>query len=339
VALSTERRAGLFGAQLSVLVRDHFDVSVGEPDGFGSGAAVAVGGTGWFLAGREGRRSLGRALAWAHAKDIDRLCVLVADADELAVGTVARQATLFDGEIDVFAAVERDLVRAEPGPHLVEPDPPPNIDLLVELLTGVGIDVVVEHGVVTGQIEGLEVARVVVDDEGPQLQVGMGVNDRDAFMQMHGAVPTAEALATVIESVRPHRRPGAVGHPISRIALERWRRERLCQEPALIGMASLESLPPMFPATSVQESVAAGAIGISAVGKPTVVVTSAGIDLDLVPTAADLRHREAVHRADGRSIDLLLALPPRDAHPVTTALAARLRSPATVIGFDPLEAG
>jgi hypothetical protein len=57
-----------------------------------------------------------------------------------------------------------------------------------------------------------------------------------------------------------------------------------------------------------------------------VVVCSVGIDLDLVPFAADARG--AVGLADAR---LLLAVPERDDHPVTRAVATRLRQPAEVV--------
>ena len=55
-----------------------------------------------------------------------------------------------------------------------------------------------------------------------------------------------------------------------------------------------------------------------------VVVTSTGIDLDLVPTAADLR---LAHAPGAR---LVLAVPERDAHPVTRRLAGELVEPAEV---------
>jgi hypothetical protein len=58
------------------------------------------------------------------------------------------------------------------------------------------------------------------------------------------------------------------------------------------------------------------------------VVASTGIDLDLVPTAADVRAREAP------AARLVLAVPPRDASPVTRDLAGALRVPAEVAEVD-----
>jgi hypothetical protein len=59
-----------------------------------------------------------------------------------------------------------------------------------------------------------------------------------------------------------------------------------------------------------------------------VVVASTGIDLDLVPTAADVRDREA---PDAR---LVLAVPPRDASPVTRDLAGALLRPGELAEVD-----
>ena len=56
-----------------------------------------------------------------------------------------------------------------------------------------------------------------------------------------------------------------------------------------------------------------------------VVVCSVGIDLDLVPSAADAR------LALDPAARLLLALPERDVHPVTRRLAARLVEPAEIV--------
>ena len=69
----------------------------------------------------------------------------------------------------------------------------------------------------------------------------------------------------------------------------------------------------------------AAASGTDLDGSPLVVVCSVGIDLDLVPSAADVR------LADGRGARLVLAVPERDVHPVTVALAGMLADPATVV--------
>ena len=58
-------------------------------------------------------------------------------------------------------------------------------------LRAAGAEPVVEGGVLTGEVLGLEVARVVTDAEGSRLEVGVGKHDRHAQRIMGGDVPTA----------------------------------------------------------------------------------------------------------------------------------------------------
>ena len=69
----------------------------------------------------------------------------------------------------------------------------------------------VEHGVLVGEVRGLEVCRVVTDAQtgAARLEVGIGQHDREAFQMLHGDVPTVEALAKVVAAVAPHREYGA----------------------------------------------------------------------------------------------------------------------------------
>jgi hypothetical protein len=62
-----------------------------------------------------------------------------------------------------------------------------------------------------------------------------------------------------------------------------------------------------------------------ATASDAVVVCSVGVDLDLVPAAAEARLALA---PDAR---LVLAVPERDDHPATRALAKRLKVPAEVV--------
>ena len=72
------------------------------------------------------------------------------------------------------------------------------------------------------------------------------------------------------------------------------------------------------------------ALGAGVDGAPVVVVCSAGVDLDLVPFAADAR--EALADSGAR---LILVVPEGDDHPVTRRLAARLAVPAEVVTVPP----
>lgn len=58
-----------------------------------------------------------------------------------------------------------------------------------------------------------------------------------------------------------------------------------------------------------------------------VVVCSTGIDVDLVPAAADVR------LTDGRQARLILAVPEADDHPLIRDLAGALAEPAEIVAI------
>lgn len=239
---------------------------------------------------------------------------------------LARRAELFDPTPRVLAVDGPALVPVDPAPPVEHEAPSPLTEEFALLLADAGADVVREHGVVTGEVLGLEIARVVVDDDGDAaLEVGVGRHDREAFQMVHGEVPTREALATVIAAVRENRRVGAEAHPLHRLAPERWVRSVLAEHPDLVGARRLEPVPAPLPRESVKDVVAACLVGEDGRGAPVVVACSVGVDLDLVPTAADVR----AHHAPGAG--LVLALPARDDQPVTRRIAALLREPAEIV--------
>ncbi len=105
-----------------------------------------------------------------------------------------------------------------------------------------GCDVVVEHGVVIGEVLGLEVARVVEQAGGtPRLEVGVGRHDREAFAIIHGDRPDRRgpraAWSTPCASTAAPTRPSTrcTGSPP-----ERWLREVVLADPAIVGAAPLE---------------------------------------------------------------------------------------------------
>jgi hypothetical protein len=264
---------------------------------------------------------LGRALAWAQHREHDELDVLVTgDA-----GVVARRAAQFSTPPRVWEVVERSVTPATPAAAHQPANPSPDALELVDLLAGSGADIVIEHGVVMGEVAGLEVARIVSGADGAHVEVGVGRHDREAFALVHGDVPTADALASVVESVRSHRRSGGPMHPLARLAAERWLRASLVADPGSVGVRALEPVEPTIARASVKDVTAAVAVGVDRDGGPVVVACSVGIDLDLVPAAADAR----LSYAPGAR--LLLVLPARDAHPVTRRLGEALRDPAEVV--------
>jgi hypothetical protein len=290
------------------------------------GGAALVGGDGaWVLADAEPARALGPALAVARrAGATGPVNVVVEDA----AGLLARRASQFAEPPVVWLVSGTSLARAEPEPLPAIPPLDPRVAPFADVLAAAGADPVVEHGRLIGEVDGLEVARVVVDAEGPHLEVGVGRFDREAHALVSGDRPTAETLADVVAFVRRHRVRGGDNHPLLGLAADRWLRSRLLHEPSLVGADHLAPLAPVVEAPDLRTPWPAPATGVDVEGRPVVVVASVGVDLDLVPAAADAR------LADGRGARLVLAVAERDAHPVTLALAAALADPAEVVTVD-----
>jgi hypothetical protein len=279
------------------------------------------------LADGEPARSLGPALAVARQATgtIEHVNVVVEDA--AAAGLLARRAGEFAATPRVWLVEGTSLVPAAPAP--LEPPPPldPRVAPFADVLAAAGADPVVEHGRLVGEVNGLEVARVVVDDDGPHLEVGVGRFDREAHALLSADKQTSETLREVVALVRRYRRDDGETHPLKSLAAARWLRSRILHDPSLVGADHLAPLAPTVEAPDLRTPWPAPASGIDVNGEPLVVVCSTGVDLDLVPAAADAR-LAAFPNGGAR---LVLAVPPRDVHPVTEALAAALARPAEVI--------
>lgn len=299
-----------------MLARDHDLLVEGEPTTFPGGAARRAGPVGVVLVEDQPERALGRALSWGARNGVEELHLLVEDR----AGLLARQAALFARPPRVWWVQERDLHPVEPEALPAPVAASPAALALAPDIEASGATVVVEHGGVTGEVLGLEVARVVEHDLGVSLEVGIGRHDREAFAIIHGDRPAAEALAGVVSSVRGARRPDAPEQPLHRLAQERWLRELLLSRPELVGAGRLERHEGPLPRPNVKDPWPA-----VAVGEGVVAVCSAGVDLDLVPYAADAR------LAVDAGARLVLVLPERDAVPVTRELAAALAVPAEVV--------
>lgn len=323
-SLDPEQRARLLGAKLGALVDGRWGSGTREPAAFGGGAALIEGRRGYVLIDDPAARGLGAALAWSEAHEVVEIVVLAEPA-----GDLARQATYFTSRPEVYDVQGRELLPASPAPIPVAPEPPADALALAEVLLEADLDVSVEHGVVSGEVAGLEVARVEVDDAGEaRIEVGVGRNDREAFRLLHGDLPAPLALAQVVEAVRKVRRPGAPSHPLNRLMSERWLRAHLLAEPSRLGSWDLRPVPGPVPRDSVNDRIPAFAVGADDTGTPVVLACSVGIDLDLVPVAADGR---ALLDPSAR---LVIAVPARDAHRATRSLAAALREPAEVLAIE-----
>jgi len=328
VSLTPDQRDALVAAKAAALVRGGFGASV-DPSGAdhlpGPSAALVDGARGWVLLGPDA--GLGLALVWARRRAVTELHVLVDDGG--VAGVVARRAALVDPAPTVWTVAGTGVEPAEAAPPAPPAVPPSSTDEPARALAAAGVDVVVEHGEIAGEVLGLEVARVVVADDGSAaLEVGVGRHDREAFALLHDEVPTAEALARVVADVRALRRPDAAPHPVNRLVRERWLREQVVADPALVGAVSLRRAESPERRTGLHGRGVAVAVGEAAEGAAVVVACSVGVDPELVPVAADARLQ---HAPDAH---LVLVVPPRDILPVTTALAAALVRPAEVVGLD-----
>ncbi len=319
-----------------------------------SGAALLVGDEAWVLAEGAPARSLGAALAWALRRRATSLHV-VADG---ATGLLARRAERIGFPIEVWFAEDGTLLPAAPEPLGPPPPAAPDHLAFAPSIEAAGATVSVEHGVVSGEVRGLEVCRVVDqpttgsfaelsdallsptavdpdvlaerlarrDASGVVLEVGVGANDREAFQLLHGDRRTVEALSGVVETVAAHRTPDAPRHPLNRLAPERFLRWRIERDPGSVGLSRLVPDEPPVPRSNLRDPVPCVAVGTDPDGEPATVVCSAGVDLDLVPYVADVQHR-----AVGR---LLVALPGRDRVRITRDLAELLHDPVELVTVD-----
>ncbi len=287
---------------------------------FPGGATLRAGARGWVLAEEQPERALGGALAWARQHGLGELHLLAEEATPL----LARRAAAFVDGPRVWRIEGGTLAPARAEPPAVQPPLPAEVEAFVPVLAEAGVEPVVEHGVLTGEVLGLEVARVVVDELGAFLEVGVGKHDRYAQRLMHQDRPPVEALGAAAAAVREVRRPDAPAHQVNQLARERWLRSLLMERPEVAGASELAPVPSPVRRTDLRRAAPAPAAGVDVDGRAVVVVCSTGIDVDLVPAAADVR------LGDDRQARLVLAVPAADDHPLTRALAAALVEPAEV---------
>ncbi|MDQ2677923.1 MAG: hypothetical protein M3Y51_04205 [Actinomycetota bacterium] len=335
MSIDADQRARLLVAKLGALVRAERGIEC-SPTATGSVVAASAGGTVFVLLDDGGPGGLGGALLWASRHDAESL-VLFVDSD---AGRVARLAGYFDSPslpIEVRAVAGASSVEATPEPVPAPIERPELVDgsaqtsEIVDLLHAEGLEVVVEHGVLRGEVLGLEVARAVVwpsevgGDDLLHLEAGVGRFDRDAAAAVHPDEDPAVALARATDAVRRYRYEGATAHPLSLLARERWLRADAIATPSLVGAASLRPADMTTEPAGMKDSHPAAAMGATPDGDPVLVVCSTGFDLALVPLAADTR---ALHDPDAR---LVIAVPERDLHAATAELVGMLVDPAELV--------
>ena len=326
--LDPDQRSRVLGAKARVLVADAVGAEASDLTvfPFPGGAMVRTDEGLWCLLDDGAIRSLGPAMVLADRERIETVHVM-AESEETS-GILARRAAQFRNGPSVWRIEGRSLELAVPAAIHPLLEPSAAASELIGMLSAAGVDVTVEHGEIRGELRGLEIARVVESTEGTRLEVGVGRHDREAFTMVHGNLPTAKALESVITSVDAVRRAEATAeaHPLRRLAPEGWLRWRLLRDPYLIGASELRPVEPPTPRDSVKDIAASIAVGVDVDGESIVVACSVGIDLDVVPTAADAR---ALNDPEAR---VVIVVPERDDHPATRRLADRLIGPADVVG-------
>ena len=323
-----DRRSRLLALTLQALVRGQFGVeSFAAATGLSRGAAGVAGDAAYVLVDEQPERGLGAALAWASRHQLRTLHVIASEA----TGLLARRATEFDLDIQIWHRDDQSLLPAVAEPHPAAPEVSDEHRQFESLIVGSGATVNVEHGVLAGEVRGLEVCRAVTDPHtgAHRLEVGVGEHDREAFGMIHGDTPTAESLNRIVRIVDAHRSPGADPHPLNRLGAERALRDRVMAEPSVVGLRTLATAQPPVPRPNLKDSIPCVGLGESDDGTPCVAVFSTGIDLDVVPFAADARL--ALGDPNRR---LVIVVPTRDASPVTQRLAAMLHRPAHVVGVS-----
>ena len=327
------RKSQLLSLKLRALVREHLGRSSDDgltPAVFARGAAVIDGDSCWVLVEDQSSRGLGPALLWALKEGRRELHVLA----ETATGILTRQAGYLDFPVSVWHVDGRALISGVAEPFADQREPSAEHLEFVELIERGGATPIIEHGIVAGEVLGLEVCRAVNDPVtgAARLEVGMGAHDREAFALLHGDKPTVEALSDVVSSVKQHRRPGALAHPFNRIAPERSLRAAVIDDPRLVGVARLEACDPPFARTNVLDTVPCVARGTTASGTDVVVVVTSGADPDVVPFALDARAH--VDLRFGTDSELLIAMPRSHVTPTNRRALLLARRPATFVELD-----
>ena len=236
--LDPARRAALAAAQLTALLGDDGATAVAAPTSLGTGSAVVVAdGTAWMLAGDQPERSLGAALALA----VRHRCGLGPPDRRQRYGA-AGSAGARPGPAHPSLAPRGSHPDRGRAPNRCRWPPrcrPAICAFAAEIVAG-GAVPVSEHGVLAGEVAGLEVCRVVDDPftGAVRLEVGVGAHDRETFQLLHGDRPTIEALTDVVQFVARHR-SGAVPHPLKQLGASRFLRHRLITQPELIGLSEL----------------------------------------------------------------------------------------------------
>ena len=317
------------GAGAGGAIGGRSDVEVSE---FGQAVGLVVDDCAWVLVTGRYERSLGPALMWALRNNATSLKLLLNER----AGELARIATHFDFAIEVFELDAAGVARVAVPKDATKIEVSVADEMFADFIKSAGADVVREHGVISGEVCGLEVCRVVratsasdLDGAGEsELEIGVGAHDRETFKLLHGRTATVESLRKVIAEVAARRAVGAQVHPLNQLARERMLRHYVCLSPQLVGAKSLQPAQPPIARTNLKDVVPCCAVGVSLTGEKMVAIFNVGVDPDVVSFGADARGQI------NASADLVFAMPTRDIVPAVEQIAQMLRRPARFVGVD-----
>ena len=317
------------GAGAGGAIGGRSDVEVSE---FGQAVGLVIDDVAWVLVTGNYERSLGPALMWALRKNATSLKLLLSER----AGELARIATHFDFAIEVFELDAAGVARVAVPKDATKIEVSVADEMFADFIKSAGADVVREHGVISGEVCGLEVCRVVratsasdLDGAGEsELEIGVGAHDRETFKLLHGRTATVESLRKVIAEVAARRAVGAQVHPLNQLARERMLRHYVCLSPQLVGAKSLQPAQPPIARTNLKDVVPCCAVGVSLTGEKMIVIFNVGVDPDVVSFGADARGQI------NASADLVFAMPTRDIVPAVEQIAQMLRRPARFVGVD-----
>jgi len=259
------------------------DPSQVEERDFPYGAGLVQSNRGALYVVRDHIRTIGPTLLWMQKHQLEEVD-LVIEGDG---GIPARRAQALTCELRVWQVQNGKIERAQPAPHLPRIDVPQSHEQFAATIQDCGALPVREHGVLTGEVLGLEVCRVVDTPDGPRLEVGVGAIDRETFQLVNSHRTIEDSLTEVVGIVRAHRQLGAPHHPLGKMAGERLLRHRVMNEPSLIGASSLKPAEPPIARGGLRDSMPCVATGTDLEDSSIVAVFTDTVDVDIIGFCAD----------------------------------------------------
>jgi len=284
---------------------------------FGRGAAVA--GSDGVAAWIDGPSAADAAVLWWARRSPGVPLHLVG---EPSLSRVTRRLTGLD--VAVWEVSGGEVRRSEPEAPAPRSTVPAAHETFAAVIERCGAEPVREHGVLSGEVLGLEVCRIVGGDE-PRLDVGVGAIDRETYGLVHAGRDPEESLREVVASVRALRAGGDGGHPFARLAAARLLRCHVLAQPSTVGAAALSPAEPPHPRGGLTIDEPCVATGTAIDGGPLVVVCAAGADPGAVPFAIDARLRESP------GARLVVAVRAGNVTATMSALAAMVRPAAAFV--------